>query len=57
MLREATHSSAGTFQRCAAASTSDIRAAAPARESVSNVQLTLQLPPVIIRPYFGSLVG
>src|SRR6266480_2331939 len=44
MLRAATHSSAGTFQYCAAASTSARRAAAPARESVSNVQLTLQLP-------------
>src|SRR5439155_18978121 len=31
---------AGTFQYCAAASTSARRAAAPARESVSNVQLT-----------------
>ena len=57
MLRDATHSSAGTFQYCAAASTSARRAAAPARESVSNVQLTLQLPPVSISPYFGSLVG
>src|SRR6267378_3682500 len=56
-LRAATHSSAGTFQYCAAASTSAMRAAAPARESVSNVQLTLQLPPVSISPYFGSLVG
>jgi hypothetical protein len=34
-----------------------MRAAAAARESLSNVQLTLQLPPVSISPYLGSLVG
>jgi len=53
----AMHSVAGTCQRFAAASTSMMRAAAPARDSVSNVQFTLQLPPVSMSPYFGSLVG
>ena len=57
MLRSAAHSAAGTFHRLAAASTRMIRAAAPPRDSVSKVQFTLQLPPVSMRPYLGSLVG
>ena len=55
--RSATHSAAGTFQPVAAASTSASRAAAPARESASNVQFTDQLPPVSMRPYFSLATG
>src|SRR3989442_15103587 len=55
--RSAVQSSGETFQYRAAASTSMIRAAAPARDSASNVQFTDQLPPVSMSPYFGSLIG
>ena len=57
MLRSATQSAGLTFHDFAAASISARRAAAPARESASNVQFTDQLPPVSMRPNFGSLVG
>ena len=55
--RSATQSAALAFHDFAAASISARRAAAPARDSVSNVQFTDQLPPVSISPNLGSFVG
>ena len=57
MPRSAPQSAGLTPHDFAAASISARRAAAPARDSASNVQFTDQLPPVSMSPYLGSLVG